>query len=95
MLALAMLKVVWAEQQQAQGHISSIPTIAEGNMQLDSISAGIPNYVCAAMCLNILKVDLGRNELPDPYVRASVCIYVCVCLCLCMHVYKYNIYVYT
>lgn len=86
MLALAMLTVVWAEQQQAQGRMSSLVShYSRGNMQLDSISAGIPDYVCAATCLNIFKVDLGRNELPDPC--EGICIYVCVCA----RVYKYNI----
>lgn len=45
-------------------------------MQWGGINAGVSDYVCAGMCLNILKVDFGRNELPDCCVRASVCVYI-------------------
>lgn len=45
-------------------------------MHPDSVSAVTPDYMWAAVCLNILKVDLGRNELRDPCMRASV--YTCI-----------------
>lgn len=53
-------------------------------MHPDSISAGTPDYVRAAVCLNILEVDLGRNELRDPCTRASVYTYICVCVYACI-----------